>query len=62
MAIKSNSRKEKLYNYILNNTGIDYILEAYETPDFIEFICKMGGDTITYRAYDKDGEITLYER
>ena len=62
MRAKGNARVKRLYNYILDNTGIDYILEAYETPDFVEFICKMGGDTITYRAYDKGGEITLYEK
>lgn len=32
--------------------SLDYILETYETPDFVEIVGKMGGDTITYRVYD----------
>ena len=32
--------------------SLDYILETYETPDFVEIVGKMGGDTITYRVYN----------
>ena len=62
MGKKHNLRVTKAQNYLLDNTGIDYVIKFYETPDFVEFVCEMGGDIITYRAYDKDGEISLYER
>ena len=38
---------------------LDYIVECYTTPNFVEVIGKIGGDAITYRIYD-DG--TVYER
>ena len=38
---------------------LDYIMEYYIVPDFVEVIGKIGGDVITYRIYD-DGSI--YER
>ena len=38
---------------------LDYIMECFETPDFVEVTGRMGGDVITYRVYD-DG--TMYER
>lgn len=38
---------------------LDYILETIPTPDFVEIVGRMGGDTVTYRVYD-DGSI--YER
>lgn len=38
---------------------LDYILETISTPDFVEIVGRMGGDTITYRVYD-DG--SMYER
>lgn len=31
---------------------MDYILETYSAPDFVEVVGKMGGDTITMRYYD----------
>ncbi len=39
--------------------SLDYILETIPTPDFVEIVGRMGGDTITYRVYD-DG--SMYER
>ena len=39
--------------------SLDYILETIPTPDFVEIIGRMGGDTITYKVYD-DG--SMYER
>lgn len=39
--------------------SLDYILETIPTPDFVEIVGRMGGDTITYRVYD-DGSV--YER
>ncbi len=38
---------------------LDYILETIPTPDFVEIVGRMGGDTVTYRVYD-DG--SMYER
>lgn len=38
---------------------LDYIMDCYETPDFVEVTGRMGGDVVTYRIYD-DG--TVYER
>ena len=62
MRVIDNKRVDKVQNYILDNTGVDYVLEVYEALDFVELVCKEGGDTITYRAYDKGSEIKLYER
>lgn len=50
-------RVEKAENRALE--GLDYILETIPTPDFVEIVGRMGGDTVTYRVYD-DGSI--YER
>lgn len=38
---------------------LDYILEAVSTPDFVEVVGRVGGDTITYRVYN-DGSV--YEK
>lgn len=35
---------------------LDYILEAVPTPDFVEVVGRVGGDTITYRVYN-DGSV-----
>ena len=39
--------------------SLDYILETIPTPDFVEVVGRVGGDTVTYRVYD-DG--SMYER
>lgn len=39
--------------------SLDYILEVIPTPDFVEIVGRVGGDTVTYRVYD-DGSV--YER
>lgn len=39
--------------------SLDYILETYPAPDFVEITGRIGGDTVTYRVYD-DG--SMYER
>lgn len=39
--------------------SLDYILETYPAPDFVEIVGRVGGDTVTYRIYD-DG--SMYER
>ncbi len=38
---------------------LDYILEHYSTPNFVEIVGRAGGDTVTYRVYN-NGDI--YER
>jgi len=39
--------------------SLEYILETIPTPEFVEVVGRMGGDTITYRIYN-DG--SMYER
>ena len=48
---------EKAQNKALES--LDYILETIPTPDFVEIVGRVGGDTVTYRVYD-DG--SMYER
>lgn len=38
---------------------LDYILETISTPDFVEIVGRVGGDTVTYRVYN-DGSV--YEK
>lgn len=38
---------------------LDYILETYPTPDFVEIVGRVGGDTVTYRVYNNG---SVYER
>ena len=38
---------------------LDYIMDFYVAPDFVEVTGRMDGDVITYRIYD-DG--SMYER
>ena len=35
---------------------MDYILDVFPAPDFVEVVGRMGGDTVTYRVYD-DGSV-----
>lgn len=37
---------------------VDVVLESHKGRNFDEYICKIGGDVITYRIYD-DGMITV---
>ena len=47
-------RVDEAQNRVLED--LDYILEAIPTPDFVEIIGRVGGDTVTYRVYD-DGSV-----
>lgn len=39
-------------DYLLANTGIDYILETRDVVrDFTEFVTTQGGDVAVYRVY-----------
>ena len=57
MKDRQKTRIEKAQRMALES--LDYILEAIPTPDFVEIVGRMGGDTVTYRIYD-DGSV--YER
>ena len=57
MKDETKKRIETAQTKVLEN--LDYILETIPTPDFIEVIGRVGGDTVTYRVYD-DGSV--YER
>ncbi len=35
---------------------LDYVMECFETPDFVEVTGRVGGDVVTYRVYD-DGSM-----
>lgn len=35
---------------------LDYILETVPTPDFVEFVGRVGSDVVTYRVYN-DGSV-----
>lgn len=35
---------------------MDYILDVFPAPDFVEVVGRMDGDTVTYRVYD-DGSV-----
>ena len=57
MAKNTTERIRKAENKALES--LDYILETIPTPDFVEIVGRVGGDTVTYRVYD-DGSV--YER
>ena len=57
MKDETKKRIEKAQNKVLES--LDCILEAIPTPDFVEIVGRVGGDTVTYREYD-DGSV--YER
>ena len=40
---------------LLNNVGIDRIIETHKAYDYVQFIVSRGGDICTYRIYD-DGD------
>lgn len=50
-------RVDEAQNRVLED--LDYIMETIPTPDFVEIVGRVGGDTVTYRVYN-DGSV--YER
>ena len=42
--------------YFKQQENPDKILETCNTKDFLEVICKYGGDVVTYRVYDSAKE------
>lgn len=57
MAKDTTERVRKAQNKVLEH--LEYILEAVPTPDFVELLGRVGGDTVTYRVYN-DGSV--YEK
>lgn len=56
------NRTKKAVEYLIENDGIDYVLETHLAPDFVECVCSIGGDVITLRVYDKNGSFVVTER
>ena len=56
------NRTKKAIEYLMDNRGIDYVLETHSAPDFVECVCSIGGDVITFRVYDKNGSFVVTER
>lgn len=50
---------EEAKDILWESTPADQILNIYEERDYIEFVCRAGGDVLTYRVY-KSG--TIVER
>lgn len=54
------SRQDKIkkaQDILLNERGVDYIMDCYSTPSFVQCVCSIGGDIITFRVHD-DGTVT----
>lgn len=54
--MRKKGRAEIAQDRILNETCMDYVVDVYETPDFVEVHGRAGGDDVCYRVYD-DGAI-----
>ena len=50
---------EEAKDILWESTPTDQILNIYEERDYIEFVCRAGGNVLTYRVY-RGG--TLVER
>lgn len=57
MDLSKKKRIEEAQNRVLNECGVDYIMDYRVAPDFVECICSMGGDTLVFRVYN-NGTIT----
>lgn len=54
---------QKAYEYLLENSGLEYVIDTYRTPNFIEVVGSIGGDVLTFRVYeDKDNGFYITER
>ena len=58
----TNAEVKKTAKFFMDNVGFDYILETFEGPDFLEYVVRYGGDTLTYRIYHYNGEFMVTER
>jgi len=52
MRTKPSDRCKKAIDRALNEEGLDYTLEVFEAPDFVQIVGSIGGDIVTYRFYD----------
>ncbi len=52
--VRSKERVNRAQDRALES--LDYVMNYYETPDFVEVTGSMGGDMITYRVFD-DGRM-----
>ncbi len=61
---KLNKTAEARRKYLLDNTGIDRIIETCDVVrDFTDFITTQGGDVVKYRVYGtSDKDFALYEK
>ena len=50
--MSNTSKGIKAQNLLLNEHGVDYILECFTAPDYVQCVCSIGGDIFTYRVYD----------
>ena len=55
-------RTNRAVEYLLDERGVDYIVDTYTTSDFVECVCSIGGDIVTYRIYDKNNGFTVVEK
>lgn len=57
----TNAEAKKNAKYFMDNVGFDYILETFEGPNFLEYVVRYGGDTLTYRVYNYGDEFIITE-
>ena len=49
--------------YLLDERGVEEVMEAHRTPDYTEAICKIGGDVYRFRVYgNKEKGFTITEK
>ena len=49
-------RTTKAKSILLNDYGLDKILDVYDAGNFVEVVGRKGGDVLTFRVYN-NGEI-----
>ncbi|MXP78310.1 hypothetical protein GN277_24040 [Lachnospiraceae bacterium WCA-9-b2] len=52
--MRSKERMNQVQDRALES--LDYVMDCYETSEFVEVTGSMGGDVITYRVFD-DGSM-----
>ena len=50
---------KKAKEILFNQTGADKIIDTYKANDFVEFVAKCSGDTVTFRIYNNG---SVFER
>ena len=58
--VKSKERVNRAQDRALES--LDYVMDCYETPDFVEVTGRMGGDVITYRVFDDGRMYVMLEK